>query len=384
MREPHGGRLIERVVSEEKASSLESSIDGPTITLDTAAYQDAINITNGRYSPLTGFMTQQDFLKVVEDMSLEDGTVWPLPITLDVDSEAAKSLSPGTRAELTAPDGATIGFIDIDEVYTYNEQQTARQIFGTTDDSHPGVAALYGRDDFFVGGNVTLLESIRYDQSDLYPAETRVLFKHNNWETIAGFQTRNAPHRAHEYIQKSALELVDGLLVQPKLGDKKPSDYTDDTIISAYETLLHNYYPSQNVAMSSFPSTMRYAGPREAVFDAIIRKNQGCTHFIIGRDHAGVGDYYHEMAAQRVFTEIPDIGIELLFYDYAFYCRKCDGMASDKTCCHNDDSRVSPSGKYIRELIRNGDRPSDKLMRPEVAEFVVNTEDPFVKSGEDP
>jgi sulfate adenylyltransferase len=378
MKEPHGGRLVDRIAEGDHAESLKDSIDGPTIRLNTAVYQDAINVASGRYSPLTGFMAQNDFLKIVEDMTLEDGTVWPLPIVLDVDGETAASLAPGTRAGLATPDGTTVGVLDVDEVYTYNDEWSARHVFGTDDESHPGVASLYGRDEFFVGGDITLFEACRYHDSDLFPAETRVLFEHKGWTTVAGFQTRNAPHRAHEYIQKSALELVDGLLIQPKLGDKKVDDYRDDVIVNAYRTLVESYYPEGTVAMSVFPSTMRYAGPREAVFDALVRKNQGCTHFIVGRDHAGVGDYYHEMAAQHIFEDLPDIGIDLLFYDYAFYCHSCDGMASAKTCPHGDDDRVYPSGSRIRGLVSEGTLPSDKLMRPEVAEFVVNSDSPLV------
>jgi len=383
MKEPHGGRLIERVAGGDRRQSLEASVDGPTITLDTETYQDAINIASGRYSPLEGFMTQSDFLKVVEDMALEDGTVWPVPITFDVGSATAESLVPGTRAALASPDGTALGCLDVEEVYTYNESRAAEQIFGTTDRSHPGVAKLYGKDDFLIGGDILLFEPTRYHDSDLFPAETRVLFEHNGWSTVAGFQTRNAPHRAHEYIQKSALELVDGLLIQPKLGDKKANDYTDNAIIGAYRRLIDHYYPDEMVAISSFPSTMRYAGPREAIFDAIVRKNQGCSHFIVGRDHAGVEDYYDEKAAQHIFEEIPDIGIELLFYDYAFYCHKCDGMCSSKTCCHDEKTRVNPSGSRIRKLIRDGERPSDKLMRPEVADFTLKTDSPFVPGGGD-
>jgi sulfate adenylyltransferase len=381
MREPHDGRLVDRMVEGEHAESIQDSLDDTTIRLDAATFQDAVNIACGRYSPLTGFMTQSDFLKVAEDMTLEDGTVWPLPIVLDVDGEKAASLAPGRRAGLEAPDGSLVGCLDIDEVYTYNDERSARSIYGTDDDAHPGVASLYEKDQFFVGGDITLFDLHRHHGVDLFPAETRVLFEHNDWTTVAGFQTRNAPHRGHEYIQKSALELVDGLLIQPKLGDKKTNDYRDDIIIEAYRTLIDEYYPAGNVAMSAFPSTMRYAGPREAVFDALVRKNHGCTHFIVGRDHAGVGDYYHEMAAQHVFDGLPDIGIDILFYDYAFYCHECDGMASAKTCPHGEDAHEYPSGSRMRELITDGTIPSDKLMRPEVATYVRDSDEPFITAG---
>jgi sulfate adenylyltransferase len=251
-------------------------------------------------------------------------------------------------------------------------------VFCTDDRSHPGVEAYLERDDFLVGGEITMFETRRYNEYDLLPVESRVLFEHMGWQRIVGFQTRNAPHRAHEYIQKTALEMADGLLVQPKLGEKKPGDYRDGVIMGTYRTLIDNYYPENTVALSVFPSTMRYAGPREAVFDAIVRKNQGCTHFIVGRDHAGVEDYYGEYDAQHLFREIEGIGITPLFFDYSFYCEACDGMASAKTCPHDDADRVYPSGSKIRELIRDGDAPSERIMRPEVTEYVTEADAPFV------
>jgi sulfate adenylyltransferase len=240
------------------------------------------------------------------------------------------------------------------------------------------VANYYGLEDFLVGGPVSVFEGIRYDGHDLQPIETRVLFRQFGWDTVVGFQTRNAPHRGHEYIQKIALEQVDGLLVQPKLGEKKVGDYTDDVILRTYERLIESYYPDDEVCLSVFPSRMRYAGPREAVFDALVRKNQGCTHFIIGRDHAGVGDYYDPVAAHDVFAEIPDIGIEPMLFEHAFYCHRCDGMGSRRTCPHADDERVYPSGSRIRDLLDGGESPSEKMMRPEIASFIVEAGSPFV------
>lgn len=276
MIEPHGGRLIDRIASERRAQSLRDSIDGPTIQLNKETYQEPVNIATGRYSPLTGFMDQADFLKVTADMSLEDGTVRTLPILLDIDGDTAASLTKGTLASLASPSGELVGVLDVDGIYTYDETRAAEQIFGTTDTSHPGVASLFGRKDFFVGGDITLFEEDRHRSLDLFPAETRVLFDHYGWQSVVGFQTRNAPHRAHEYIQKSALELVDGLLIQPKFGEKKTNDYRDDVIFGAYQTLINHYYPADNVVISSFPSNMKYARPRECVFDAIVRKNHGC------------------------------------------------------------------------------------------------------------
>lgn len=380
MIEPHGGRLVDRIVSSKHAKQLRKEItESPVIQLDTNHYQDLINISNGRYSPLEGFLGQNDFAKVVHDMTLEDGTTWPLPIVLDVGPDLAGDLVTGEKARLKGPSGELVGAIEVTDVYRFNRSEVATEVFGTDDRDHPGVVNLFDRDDFLVGGKVFVFEEKRYNETDLLPKETRVLFEHNGWDTIVGFQTRNAPHRAHEYIQKSALELVDGLMVQPKLGDKKVGDYQDSVILGAYHTLLENYYPEDRTALTVFPSKMNYAGPREAVFDALVRKNQGCSHFIVGRDHAGVSDYYDNYASQNIFKEIEGVGITPLFYNYSFYCEKCDGMASEKICAHKESSQVHPSGTTIRNLIQDGELPSEKMMRPEVAEYIMDANTPFVQ-----
>lgn len=380
MIEPHGGKLVDRVVESSLAESVRKELsDQPVIELDYSKYQDAINISSGRYSPLEGFLSQNDLLKVSNDMTLEDGTIWPLPIVLDVDNEKAAKLEPTKKAGLEAPDGSLMGFIEVEEIYKQNKLDIASKVFGTDDTSHPGVKSYRSKKDFLVGGKINLFERHQYNDKDLLPKESRVLFESKGWETVVGFQTRNAPHRAHEYIQKSALEHVDGLLIQPKLGEKKQGDYRDDVILDAYDRLIENYYPEDMVVLSVFPSTMRYAGPREAVFDSIVRKNQGCTHFIIGRDHAGVGDFYDGFDAHRIFDEISDIGVEPLFFNYSFFCRECDGMASNKICPHGDGQRIYPSGSKIREMVRSGEEPSEKIIRPEVANFISSADQPFVE-----
>jgi len=380
MIEPHGGVLVNRTVPESRLRSRVGDIDSlPRIQLDERLFQDAMNVANGRYSPLEGFMSRDDFLKVVHDLTLEDGTVWSLPVVIDVDHEVASELEPDEPAALVDPSGEVMGTIAVDEVYKFNKAETAEAIFGTDDTDHPGVAGHLALDDFLVGGKVSVFEGYRYNDHDLQPKESRVLFREYGWERVVGFQTRNAPHRGHEYIQKCALERTDGILIQPKLGEKKSGDYQDSVILDAYERLVEHYYPPHNVALSVFPSRMRYAGPREAVFDAIVRKNQGCTHFIIGRDHAGVGDYYSPEAAHEIFDDIGDIGITPMLFEHAFYCRACDGMCSRKICPHDDDERVYPSGSKIRRLIRNGEIPTDKIMRPEIAEFINESNSTFVE-----
>lgn len=379
MIEPHGSKLVDRVTGEKYGDQLVEGLDAqPNIELSHGQFQDVINIANGRFSPLKGFMARNDFLKVVHDMTLEDGTVWSLPVILDVGPEKASDLVPGEFATLVSPEGSEIGVIDVKEVYKYNAEDTAESIFGTTDPDHPGVSNHLAMDEFLIGGDILTFESYRHNEFDLHPSETRVLFGQKGWKEVIGFQTRNAPHRAHEYIQKSALEGADGLLVQPKLGNKKPGDYRDNVIMEAYRRLIEEYYVGNLVAFSVFPSGMRYAGPREAVFDAIVRKNHGCTHFVVGRDHAGVEDYYGGFDAHAVFDDIGDIGIEPVFFHYSFYCERCDGMTSEKVCPHEDERRVYPSGTKIRELIQQGETPSDKMMREEVANAIMNLEEPFV------
>jgi sulfate adenylyltransferase len=325
-------------------------------------------------------MDQNDFYKVVHDMTLETGVGWTLPIILDITGSAAQQLEPNERLGLETPAGEPVGYLVVDDIYRYNVDETAAALFGTTDRDHPGVQQLVARDPFLVGGDIYVFNDVSapVGKKCLTPSETRVLFDHLNWETVVGFQTRNAPHRGHEYIQKSALERVDGIFIHPKLGKKKIGDYTDEAILAGYDALVEEYYPEETVVTSPFPSRMLYAGPREAVFDAIVRKNHGCTHFIIGRDHAGVGDYYDDFAAQRLFSDLPGLDIDPMFFYYAFYCERCGEMASEKTCPH-EDARVEPSGTLIRDTLRNGDIPSAKLMRSEVAKRINGMNGIFVQ-----
>lgn len=374
---PHGDKLVNlwKRISEPSYKKELSSIK-----LSKELELDLFNIADGSFSPIKGFMCQNDFLKVLEDWTLEDGTTWPVPIVLDIDSSKAEKINPGDEVPLKNSQDEIVGSIIVDEIYKYDTESTCEKLFGTTDSEHPGVHLFEDKDDFFVGGEITAFygKETHADPRNLSPKETRVLFKENNWETVVGFQTRNVPHRAHEYLQKSGLENVDGLLIQPKIGKKKEGDYTDEAIKKAYDTLIKNYHFSDKVEFSFFTSRMLYAGPREAVYDAIVRKNHGCTHFIVGRDHAGVGDYYDDFAGHNIFDEIQDIGIKPLFYHYAFFCEKCDGIVSEKVCPHDRDRRIEPSGTKIRNMIKNKESPSDKIMRPEVYKTVSKLDKKFV------
>lgn len=378
---PHGNDLVDRCIDPKRSDELRDRFgELTTITLDQNLLFDFANIARGVYSPLTGFLSRNDFLKVVNDCTLESGVAWPLPIVLDVGANLANDIGPGERIGLRSPSGDPVGVLDVDEVYRYNVEETCQNLFGTTETDHPGVRLIRNKDPFFVGGPIKAFEDAlpRNGGFDLSPKETRVLFKHRGWDTVVGFQTRNAPHRAHEYLQKSALEHVDALFVQPKIGEKKPGDYTNDAIIKGYESLVDGYYPTDSVQLAMFKSRMWYAGPREAVFDAIVRKNYGCTHFIIGRDHAGVGNYYGDFEAQELFAKMGNVGIGPLYYHYAFYCSVCDGIVSEKICPHDPSDRLEPSGTELRETLSGDELPPPELMRPEVAETILSLETIFV------
>jgi len=382
MLSPHGNELVNRCVDAERSNELSDGFgELDSITLNRNLLFDFVNLARGVYSPLRGFMSRNDFLKVVNDLTLESGVAWPLPIVLDVGADLANEIGPGQRIGIRRPDRTPVGVMDVDSVYRYNETETCEKLFGTTNDDHPGVRTLQSKDPFFVGGPIKAFPEAlpRNGSHDLSPKESRVLFKKNSWDTVVGFQTRNVPHRAHEYLQKSALEHVDGLLIQPKIGEKKPGDYTNNAILNGYETLINNYYPTDLVVLTIFKSRMWYAGPREAVFDSIVRKNFGCTHFIIGRDHAGVGNYYGDFEAQRLFDAVGNVGIEPLYYHYAFYCKKCEGIVSEKICPHDSDHHLEPSGTKLREMLSDGKNPPSELMRPEVAETVLTLDEVFME-----
>lgn len=379
---PHGNELIDRTINVNRSRELRDCFnDYIVIKLDRNLLFDFMNIAHGVYSPLRGFMSRNDFLKTVHDLTLEDGVAWPLPIVLDVTNKLAKDIEPGDRVGICHPDGTPIGILDANSVYRYNETETCKNLFGTTDEDHPGVRAIQAKDPFLIGGSISAFTDMlsRSGNHDLTPKETRVLFNKRGWETIVGFQTRNVPHRAHEYLQKSALEHVDGLLIHPKIGEKKHGDYTNNAILEGYKSLINNYYPSELAVLSMFKSRMMYAGPREAIFDSIVRKNHGCTHFIIGRDHAGVGNYYGDFEAQQLFDAIGNVGIEPLYYHYAFYCTKCDEIVSEKICPHDIGHHIEPSGTKLRGMISEREKPPSELMRPEVAETILSIDKPFIK-----
>ncbi|PMB05654.1 sulfate adenylyltransferase [Fischerella thermalis CCMEE 5196] len=370
---PHGGQLVNRIATpEQKEVFLSKAEFLPRVQLDQRAVSDLEMIAIGGFSPLTGFMNQQDYDRVVAEMRLANGTVWSIPITLSVSEEVAASLTEGGLVRLDNPEGRFIGVLELSQKYRYDKKQEAINVYRTDDEKHPGVQVVYNQGPVNLAGDVWLLERDPHPYFPTYqidPAESRQLFKQKGWKTVVGFQTRNPIHRAHEYIQKCALETVDGLFLHPLVGATKDDDIPADVRMRCYEILLENYYPQDRVILAINPSAMRYAGPREAIFHALIRKNYGCTHFIVGRDHAGVGDYYGTYDAQYIFAEFTpeEIGITPMMFEHAFYCTRTKQMATTKTSPSKPEERIHLSGTKVREMLRRGELPPPEFSRPEVA-----------------
>jgi sulfate adenylyltransferase len=372
---PHGGTLTERLVGEARAAELAAHVrDLPRVPLDAWALADLECLAVGAFSPLTGFLGPDDYQAVIEHGRLAGGLVWTLPIVLGVPDEVLAG-SPD-QLTLTGPDGQVLAVLEVKDVYQADPDAETAAVFGTTDAAHPGVATVLRRPRTLVGGPVEVL-ALPPTPSELgprlTPAQVRGEAAARGWRSMAGFQTRNPVHRAHEYLHKVALEQVDGLLLHPLVGQTKGDDVPAALRMGCYRTLLEGYYPPDRVLLSAFPAAMRYAGPREALFHAMVRKNYGCSHFIVGRDHAGVGNYYGTYAAQEAFDAYApeELGIVPLKFEHAFFCRRCDAMATARTCPHPGDEHVHLSGTKVRALLAAGELPPPQFSRPEVARLLI-------------
>ncbi len=373
---PHGGTLVINMASEaERAELQERAKSLPHLTIGSRQLADLEMLAIGAYSPLRGFMKQSDYLGVVNTMHLSNGLPWSVPITLATTQQQANELHLGSELALVNEQGVLQAVMTLEDKFDYDKQHETRQVYRTEDEAHLGVAVVYRQGDVLLGGpvRVVALQQQVFPEQRLTPTQSRAQFAERGWKRVVGFQTRNPVHRAHEYIQKCALETVDGLFLHPLVGDTKGDDIPADVRMRCYKVLLENYYPANRVVLGVLPAAMRYAGPREAIFHALMRKNYGCSHFIVGRDHAGVGNYYGTYDAHHIFAEFDagELGITPMFFDHTFFCRACEGMASSKTCPHGNEQHVTLSGTRVRQMLQAGEIPPREFSRPEVAKVLI-------------
>jgi sulfate adenylyltransferase len=377
---PHGGKLVDRILGGEcRKDVLAASNTLPKLRISDESVSDVENIASGVFSPLEGFMGKADFRNVLNEMRLPNDLPWTIPIVLDAGLEEAARFKEGKDILLVSESGRPVAVLHLEEKFQYNKDELAEKVFLTMDRAHPGVAKVAGMKEVLLAGPLDLLEvsPTPFDRYKLSPKETRILFKEKGWKTIVAFQTRNTPHIGHEYVQKTALTFTDGIFVNPVIGRKKRGDFKDEVILASYDELIKHYYLKERAVMAILQMEMRYAGPREAIHHAVVRKNFGCTHIIIGRDHAGVGTYYHPYAAQDIFEEFPDLGISPLFFRAFYFCKKCQSVVNEKICPHPPTDQIQFSGTKIRDLLLKGQIPPPELMRPEVAKVIMQFESPF-------
>lgn len=371
---PHGGVLVNRSSKADPSGLF-------TITISEDLSNDVENIADGIFSPLEGFLGQEDFESVISRGRLANNLAWTIPIVIDVDEQMATKIKDLDKVLLKNPQGQEIAILHVEEIFSYNKEKTAFGVYGTNDPSHPGVAKTMLMHDYLVGGKIDYIT--RPEQSDirkyrLTPIQTREAFRQAGWKTICAFQTRNPPHVAHEMLQKTSITTRDGVFVNPIIGKKKSGDFADDVIVKCYETMIKLYYPENRCLLGTLHTEMKYAGPKEAIHHAIMRQNYGCTHIIIGRDHAGVGKFYDPFAAQQIFDNYPELEISPVFFPAFFYCKKCHTYTNPKACPHDDGAKEQISGTKLREMIQNGDAPSEFILRPEVARVILDHPKPFV------
>ncbi len=376
---PHGGPLVNRMLRGSMRQAVQERAEELfKVDLSPMNLSDLELIGSGAMSPLAGFLGEADYNRVVSDMRLNSNLLWSIPVTLAVDSAVAKKIALDDEIAL-CENGRVLAIMEVSEKFEYSKQHEAELVYRTTEEQHPGVARLYRQGDILLGGDIWVVAlphaaEIEFPELRHTPAQSRRMFARRGWRRIVGFQTRNPIHRAHEYIQKAALEIVDGLFIHPLVGETKPDDIPADVRIASYEAILRDYYPADSVLLGVFPGAMRYAGPREAIFHALIRKNYGCTHFIVGRDHAGVGNYYGTYDAQQIFNRFSreEVGVEILPFDYTFFCKKCGMVVSAKTCPHGRENWVYLSGTQVREMLEKGEMLPPEFTRPEVSKVLLD------------
>ena len=364
--------LVDRVIPKEAQADARARASRlPAIELNSRAASDLLLLATGGFSPLEGFTDFKTSSGIVEDMRLGDGTIWPFPILLQTEAAPAKSVRPGSEVALKV-NGEPVAFLEVEEAFAIPHQEWAKKLFGTTEAAHPGVAGFLSGGDFSLAGKVQWFGDaavLGLDEYWLTPKETRAEMAKRGWKTVAGFQTRNPVHRAHEYVLRTALEVTDGLLLHPLVGETRPEDIPADVRMRCYRALLDEYLPREHVLFSVLPAWMRYGGPREAVLHAVVRRNFGCTHFLVGRDHAGVGGYYGPYDAQHLLRSLAGegLGIEPICFDEVFYCRRCSSMASKRTCAHPVADHLILSGTEVRRRLREGLALPEEFTRPQVA-----------------
>ncbi|WP_316506735.1 sulfate adenylyltransferase [Nitrosopumilus sp.] len=371
---PHGGVLVNRITNANSTGLF-------SIKISDDLANDVENIADGIFSPLEGFLGQQDFESVVSRGRLANDLAWTIPIVLDVDEKTALKMKEAGKVLLQNPEGIGVAILRVEEAFPFDKEKTARGVYGTNDSSHPGVAKTMFMHDFLVGGKIDYIqrpEESKIRKYRMSPIQTREAFAQAGWKTICAFQTRNPPHVAHEMLQKTSITTRDGVFVNPIIGKKKSGDFADDVIVKCYETMIKLYYPENRCRLGTLHTEMKYAGPKEAIHHAIMRQNYGCTHIIIGRDHAGVGKFYDPFAAQKIFENYPELEITPIFFPAFFYCKKCHTYTNPKACPHDDDAKEQISGTKLREMIQNSQAPSEFILRPEVAQVILNHPKPFV------
>jgi len=375
---PHGGKLVQIKQASRNSGGFGGYKKDQRLQVSREVVMTVANIANGVFSPVEGFMGENDYLNIIEQDRLENDVPWTIPLLL-----TTSRTKPQTGNLLLVDENdVPVAIMQPEGTFKISKREYAKKVYGTEDEAHPGVAKIYGAPETAIAGRLEVAVKPDYGEFadlTLMPRETRVLFAEKGWRTIVAFQTRNAPHINHEYLQKTALAMVDGLFINPVLGRKKAGDFRDEVILSSYQALTAGYYPRNSVVMSALHYEMQYAGPKEAIMHAIMRKNFGCTHICIGRDHAGIGSYYGPYAAQEIFKEFPDLGITPFFFREFYYCKKCAGIASEKTCPHGEEDKLSFSGTKLRQMFSEGKVPPKEFMRPEVAQAILKFEHPFVE-----